>query len=313
MISRPEQATRFAHEALFYDSDERYVGVLTPFLREGVARDEAILVVVDQRKTDLLRDALGSDADAIRFEDMNAIGTNPARIIPAWQEFLDRATEQGRASRGIGEPIWPQRSATELEECHLHEALLNVAFDEQVPWRLLCPYDVSALDPEVVRAAETTHPTVIEATGARASRAYAPWDARDPLGELPAPAGPHLELGIGPDNLRETRVFVRGFAAGLGLDAERTEDLILVMDELVTNTMRHGDGTGSVRLWEHGNHVIGEVVGGRPYASPMIGRIRPRPDQGSGMGLWLVNHLCDLVQIRAVGEHTVVRAHLRRR
>lgn len=312
MAVHPDQATRFAHGALFYDSDERYVDELAPFLRDGVARDEAILVVVDQRKTTLLRDALGSDAAHVRFEDMNAIGINPARIIPAWQDFIDQATAEGRDARGIGEPIWPERSATELEECHLHEALLNVAFDAQAPWRLLCPYDVSALPPEVVALAETTHPTLIDGRGMRASDAYAPWEDRAPLGTLPAPQGPHLELGIGPDSLREARVFVRGFAAGLGLDERRTEDLTLVMDELVTNAIRHGDGTGSVRLWDHGDHVIGEVAGGRPFVSPMIGRIRPRPDQGSGMGLWLVNHLCQLVQIRTVGEATTVRIHLRR-
>lgn len=313
MSLRPHQVTKFAHEALFYESDEQLLDVAAPFLREGAERDEAMLVVVDERKIDLLSRALGDAAGNVRFEVMGGIGINPARIIPVWQDFLDKALRDGRAARGIGEPIWPERNDEELEECHLHEALLNVAFDEQPAWRLLCPYDVSRLPEDVVRMAETTHPTLIDATGARPSATYAAWEERTPLTSLPIPAGPMLELGIGPDNLRETRVFVRGFAAGLGLDEERTEDLTLVMDELVTNTMRHGDGTGSVRLWDAGEHVIGEVSGGRPFASPLIGRIRPRPDQGSGMGLWLVNHLCDLVQIRSDRERTTVRVHLRRR
>jgi anti-sigma regulatory factor (Ser/Thr protein kinase) len=303
---------KFAHEALFYESDEQFVRVAGNFLSEGVEHNESVLVVVDARKGELLKHALGEQADLIRFEDMGQIGTNPARIIPVWQEFLDQATRDGRSARGIGEPIWPERNEQELEECHLHEALLNVAFDEQEPWKLLCPYNVSALPTEVIRLAESTHPTVIDARGVRASRWYAPWEARPQPGDLPEPPGPHLELGIGPDNLRETRVFVRGFAAGVGLDEERAEDLTLVMDELVTNTMRHGDGTGSVRLWEQGEHLVGEVSGGRPFASPLIGRIRPRPDQGSGMGLWLVNHLCDLVQIRTDGTVTTVRIHMRK-
>ena len=44
---------------------------------------------------------------------------------------------------------------------------------------------------------------------------------------------------------------------------------------------------------------------------PLVGRRRPTPEQQSGRGLWLVNRLCDLVQIRSSHEGTVVRVHVR--
>jgi hypothetical protein len=47
-------------------------------------------------------------------------------------------------------------------------------------------------------------------------------------------------------------------------------------------------------------------------AGPLAGRIRPEIDQASGHGLWLVNQLCDLVQVRTSEHGTVVRAHTRR-
>ena len=50
----------------------------------------------------------------------------------------------GRPVRGIGEPIWPGRRPEELLECQLHEALLNVAVDPEVPFWLICPYDAGA-------------------------------------------------------------------------------------------------------------------------------------------------------------------------
>ena len=46
--------------------------------------------------------------------------------------------------RGIGEPIWADRSPTELIECQCHEALLNVAFAAAGDFHLICPYDTDA-------------------------------------------------------------------------------------------------------------------------------------------------------------------------
>ena len=37
------------------------------------------------------------------------LGANPARIIPAWQEFVAEHAAPGRRVRGIGEPIWAGR------------------------------------------------------------------------------------------------------------------------------------------------------------------------------------------------------------
>jgi hypothetical protein len=59
----------------------------------------------------LLRGALSSDeADRVGFADMTVIGNNPARIIPAWRDFLDATAADGRAVRGIGEPVFPAAS-----------------------------------------------------------------------------------------------------------------------------------------------------------------------------------------------------------
>jgi anti-sigma regulatory factor (Ser/Thr protein kinase) len=44
-----------------------------------------------------------------------------------------------------------------------------------------------------------------------------------------------------------------------------------------------------------------------------VGRARPTFDQESGRGLWMVNQLCDLVQIRSSPADTVVRLHMGRR
>ena len=68
---------------------------------------------------------------------------------------------RGRRLRGIGEPIWADRSPDELVECQRHEALLNLAFADAGDFWLLCPYDVDALDPDVIAEAHHSHPAVV--------------------------------------------------------------------------------------------------------------------------------------------------------
>jgi hypothetical protein len=142
----------FRHEALFYAGRDDFVRRTAAFLRDAVAAEEPTLVVVDA--------------------DMAEVGSNPARIIPAWREFVARHAPSGSRLRGIGEPIWPERSAAELAECERHESLLNLAFAGSPSWWLLCPYDTEALDPAVLEEARRTHPFVLEDGATRESADY---------------------------------------------------------------------------------------------------------------------------------------------
>jgi hypothetical protein len=151
---------RFSHEALLYADMDEYVAGTLAFIREGIAAAEPILVVVGAPKIAALTARLGADAGRVQFKDMAEVGANPARIIPAWHQFVESHAGSGRAFRGIGEPIYPERSPAELVECQRHEALLNVAFDGGPAWRLLCPYNTTALPLEVIEEAQRSHPYV---------------------------------------------------------------------------------------------------------------------------------------------------------
>ena len=87
-----------------YAGEHQLVDGVTAFLRDGIEAEEPTLVVLSNAKIAALTEALGRDAEHIRFADMDAVGANPARIIPAWREFVD--ANPGRRLRGIGEPIW---------------------------------------------------------------------------------------------------------------------------------------------------------------------------------------------------------------
>src|SRR3954451_1183233 len=175
-VAAPDTPTRgsvFEHEALLYSGPEEFVAGTARFLREGLEEREPMLVVVDAAKIAMLREELGADAHQVHFADMADVGANPARIIPAWREFVDRHAGPGTPVRGIGEPIWPERTGAELAECRRHEALLHVAFSDDGGVRLLCPYDVGRLDADVVHGARCHHPII------------AAGEARTPSAEYP--------------------------------------------------------------------------------------------------------------------------------
>ena len=121
-----------------------FVAGTVPFIRGGLEAGEPVLVVESASKIALLRGELGPDAESVLFADMSGVGANPARIIPAWRDFVSQHGGPGRRVRGIGEPIWKERGPAELIECQRHESLLNTAFAEvahggcsahMTPWR----------------------------------------------------------------------------------------------------------------------------------------------------------------------------------
>ena len=299
----------FHHEAVFYAGDDEYLASLLPELRTGIAADGAILVAVAADKARLLAAALGADAARVRFTDMERLGRNPACIIPAWRDFMAAATDGPRL--GIGEPVWPGRSDAELTECRRHESLLNLAFDGGGPWRLLCPYDVRGLAPEVLADARHNHPHVT--AGGVSERCGDYVEPPTPLswdGTLPAPAGEADEMAFTREDLALVRLFVGERASRAGFGEGRRSDLVLAVNELATNSMRHGGGHGQLSMWQENGTLLCEVADGGHIADPLAGRELPPDLRGGGRGLWLVNHLCDLVQMRTSQAGNVVRLHM---
>lgn len=305
-VPRPDG---FQHEVLTYEGTARLGTALQPFIEDGLDHDEAILVVVTADKIPVVRDALGTAAKRVIFAPMDEVGRNPARIIPAWREFLDRHVAEGRAVRGVGEPIFAARSAAELDECHRHEALLNRAFGGGVPWRLLCPYDVTSLDPEVVKQAHENHPLVTDGLAWRPCGDYRA-EVNPFAGSLPDPPAGHVSLSFVTGPLERLRALVAWEATQAGLGDERVADLLLAVNEVATNSLRHGGGEGLLRVWREPDAVVCQVSDRGRILDPLVGRERPPAASTGGRGVWLANQLCDLVQIRSTELGTTVRLHM---
>lgn len=308
--TRPET---FSHEALLYGGLGEFTGGTAAFIREGLEADEPILVIVDALKIAALRRELGDDAARVRFEDMSEVGSNPARIIPAWRDFVNEHTSSDHPFRGVGEPISNQRNPAALVESQRHESLLNLAFDGRPGWRLLCPYDVDTLSRDVVDEAFRSHPTVRTKGSALRSDSYRDLTAVAAPFDLPLappavrPEVATFELG----SLHAVRGFVGTRAIAFGLSPEKASDLVLALNEIATNSLRHGGGRGTLRVWSEEQCVICEIGDHGRIDRPLLGRERPGPGSTGGLGVWIANQLCDLVQIRTFPDGSVVRIYMR--
>jgi anti-sigma regulatory factor (Ser/Thr protein kinase) len=301
----------FVHEAFLYRNVDEFLRGILGFVRGGIEAGEPVFVVLSADKIERLRGALGPDADRVIFADMAEVGANPARIIAAWQKFVDEHGAGGQPIRGIGEPIWAGRSDPELAECHRHESLLNLAFADTPAFRLLCPYDVSALDPSVVEEAGRTHPFVSSVGSFDESPSYSGIDAisapfAEPLAEPPDFAD---DLEFDADSLGAVRDFVARRAEEAGLGRGPADALVLAANEIATNSVRHGGGSGTLRTWQDGDVLLCQIEDGGRIDEPLVGRRLPILDQPGGRGIWLANQLCDLVQVRTFEDGNVIRIH----
>jgi anti-sigma regulatory factor (Ser/Thr protein kinase) len=303
-------ATSFHHEALFYGGDDQFVERCRAFVEEGLDRGEPVLVMVGTRKLDLLRQGLGERAAAVHFADMELVGRNPARIIPAWSRFVaDHAGAGGGGGmRGIGEPIWAGRRPDEMAECQLHESLINLAFEAADSFRLICPYDTAALPDDVIAEARRSHP-IASVTGD-------PEPCGDYCGidkvavrfseELPEPSQPVEQVKVTQEGLREARTLVRRRAQKARL-GQRADDFVLAVNEILSNSLHHARDEGILRVWQEPDGLVCEVRDSGQIDQPLIGRREPAAGQIGGHGIWLVNLVCDLVQVRSSAEGSTVR------
>lgn len=296
------------HLALFYEDEQEYIDGITQFVASALDAGEPVAAAVPPERGALLRSRLNDFADRVRILDMFELGRNPARIIPAVEALL--AEHGGGCLHYVGEPVWPGRSPEEIREATRHEALVNLAWPH-APIRLLCPYDAVGLGADALEGAERTHPCVIRHGEYVASNLYGgpaiPHGCDDPLHTPPVEA---RSMSFGIDDLFRLRRVVGQVAGQAGLSADRTEDLMLVTSELSTNAIRHGDGTGVLHVWSADREVICQVQDRGQIADLMAGRRPPIPRSIGGLGLWMVNQLCDLVELRSGEQGTTVRAHV---
>jgi len=86
-----------------------------------------------------------------------------------------------------------------------------------------------------------------------------------------------------------------------GLTDPELHRFVVAVNEIVTNAVRHGGGSGRVRLWLEGARLHCRVTDSGAGIPPERRRAtaRPAPDTVGGWGLWLARQGCDALTVDA--------------
>ena len=309
-VAPPRSQQSYRHEAFMWRDPDDYASVLGPFVEEGLAAGEAVMVAVVRRHVNWLRESLGTQARKVKFVDMAKLGRNPARIIPAWQKFVDQHSGYGRPVRGVGEPIWAGRRPEEILECQLHEALLNVAVDPKIPLWLICPYDLRALDPSVIKEAHRSHPAVMDGDRYQGNSQYGGRALVEAMfgSDLPELEGEPAEYTFTRESVDRVFNIVTLEAYGAGLWSDKVTELAGTARRLASCSVRRGALEGTVRMWDASHALICEVSDNTMIDDVLAGR--HALVSGDREGLSAANRKCDLVQLRSTDSGTTVRLHM---
>jgi DNA-binding GntR family transcriptional regulator/anti-sigma regulatory factor (Ser/Thr protein kinase) len=301
----------FLHRALIYRDSEDFLAGSMPFVLEGLDAGERVLAVTTRPNRELLTRYLGVRAGEVEFRESGEWYSSPAHTQLAYDRYLEH-TDRDRV-RIVGEPVWDGISPAAIQEWTRYESIINVAFALS-PVSFLCPYDARALPDAVVSDARRTHPEIC--TGAEIGKspdftAVRPLNAELDREELGEPAVPVAECPVDGD-LRGVREFALEQADLAGVNRRRREDALLAVQEVASNVVVHGAGTGILRTWVENGDLVYEIRDDGPgIADPLVGRVMPEPVLlAEPQGLMLARMLCDLVEVRSQEEGMAVRLHI---
>jgi anti-sigma regulatory factor (Ser/Thr protein kinase) len=291
------QKTGFIHEAAFYDSDSVLLDVVIPFLEEAVQAGEPAVAALDERGNRLVRAAL-RDQSGVLFVDGSAQRRGPADTITAYRELFSEQVALGaRRIRVVGSIPQPATGAP-WGWWARYEAAINRLYADSPVWGI-CPYDTRVTPERVLDDVAQTHPFFAsgrrhvpnamfvspETFLTRVRRA-----SPDPLEQTP----PTVEL-VDPSPVA-ARQAARDTARMADLEGVDVDDLVLVVNEAVTNGICHGTRPIRARLWAGRARIVVTVSDrGQGPTDPFVGLVPDSNSDSAGLGLWLTHQLCNHV------------------
>lgn len=298
--------TGATHTGLVYDGDRHYAETVGGFLRDGLEQGQRALLIAAPRRMDLVRAALGADADRVTYLDEADVYSPQWNAYRVQLEFISR--QSGRA-RVVSEQSLTRRVPAELVDYRRIEAAINVLFAD-TPVDVLCPYD-AALPSDLLDIGRDTHDSMLGV-----DRGHSAW-SEDPMGLLtdlaqvapPPPGATTLDISS-PSEVALARRLVRSRGAAAGLVDDLVDDLALAVTEVLTNALLHGTPPARLHVYDDGPTWVCHVQdSGAGLADPLSGMLPPSEPADHGYGLWLARQLCTAVDVGTDATGTHVRLH----
>ena len=295
-----------AHEALIYGSDEELVDAVVPFVADGLARSEGIVVVMPPRKTALVREALGPDARAVEFCDRAEFYETPARAVARVHELGEQLVAEGASGmRTFGEVPYEASDTSDELGWVRYEAIVNRVF-AAADQLSACAYDERVLPDWILDTAARTHHHLHTDGQRRPSDRY-----EDPAAVArrfapppPLPEGdPTFELEVGVDQLARIRHAIDALSRSAGISPDRACELAVGLNEVVSNAVEHGSDCAKVRCWHEPDRLVCEVADDGPgFDDPFAGFSPPDSEELGRRGLWLARQCFDRVELQRRGR-----------
>jgi anti-sigma regulatory factor (Ser/Thr protein kinase) len=307
--TRPPHHSGYVHDLLLYGSDEELVEVTLPFILSGADAGEPVMVRDGTPAGALVRAALGASPAVTWFD---GDGGRPAASMMRMLALARRLVDDGAPGvRVLGQLPLLRADGAAWEQWAAYEAIANHALAGLPLWSL-CAYDRRALGPDLVDAANRTHPTVTAAAGRAVNAGYLPpvafLDGIPPAPPDPVEATePDVEL-VDVDATHPLRVALAGLGEGL-LEADALSDLGIAVSEVAANGLHYGRPPVVARMWRRPDRLVVTVrdLGDGPaplrrgWLPPLDHRVE------GGYGLWISRQCCDELDIRVDGSGCTVR------
>ena len=303
-----------AHRALLYGSEQEFLAGTVGFIRDGLECGDPVRIVTTQRNTAWLQAALGTDARQVAFGDTGQWCGHPVRALAALHRAVQAASRDGHRLRMVGERLWTARAAQERMEWSRHESLVNAVL-RSGDAALVCSYDTQVVDPDVVANVGRTHPELVVNGESRPSPGYTDpvvFNAEFNRFPLPELGPPVLWLRFRRlDQLAILRSFVTSHATDAGAVTPSVGQFVQAVDEVATNAVEHGGGSGVLQIWTGPQTIVCEVSDtGTGLLDPLAGRLPPDNCTAHGHGLWLARQFSDLLEVHSDSAGTTIRLHL---
>ena len=299
---------KLAHQAFLYDGAEQFAEAMAPLVREGARRGDKVVVAAKRESTEALRAKLGSDGDKVELHDTLEWHPRPVQRLMAVQREIEELPP-GAGLLALGEPIWDGSEAMRREWVR-YESTINVALAD-APLRFICLYDRSELPEATLNHGRGTHPEVVEGRVTCPCAAFErPEDCIRELDSVPPAPADRCDIGFEGDYHAFREALAR-CAQRLGMSADRTEELVLAANEVVTNAVVHGEPPIAVRCWVADGDFVCEVSDAGPgVADPFAGWELPDPRSPGGWGLALARRICDALEVAGGGDQSRVRMYV---
>jgi anti-sigma regulatory factor (Ser/Thr protein kinase) len=132
-------------------------------------------------------------------------------------------------------------------------------------------------------------------------------------GAVPPPPSPDPDDPMSYNyttDLAAIRAVVHRYALEAGLAEARAIDLTLAVSEVAANTIKHAKSPGSLNIWYDAKEIVCQIHDEGVITDPMAGRHEPSLDALGGHGLWIVNQVCDQVEMQSDENGTTIRLHM---